>query len=102
MVGRNYPRLCLEWVFQSLLEIPSSTAPSWLCYIQCLVFIADEFSVRDLCFCQDHGPEPKLFPTEVKTEKCGRTEGCMGGAFCVSFQRLTGGCLVKPGTELCF
>lgn len=27
---------------------------------------------------------------------------CAGEAFCVSLQRLTGGCPVKPGTELCF
>lgn len=39
------------------------------------MFIADEFSIRDLCFCQEHGPEPRLSTMEAKTEKCGKREG---------------------------
>lgn len=38
------------------------------------MFIADEFSIKDLCLCQEHGPEPRLFTVEAKTEKCGRRE----------------------------
>ena len=49
-----------------------------LVHAECLVFIADEFSIRDLCFCQERGPEPRLFPMEAKTEKCGKREGYMG------------------------
>lgn len=39
------------------------------------MFFADEFSLRDLRFCQEHGPEPRLSTMEAKTEKCGKREG---------------------------
>lgn len=61
--------------------------------------IADEFSIKDLCLCQEHGPEPRLFTMEAKTmEKCGRRER----PFVFFLQTLTEECFVKPGTELCF
>lgn len=81
------------------VSISSSGPPLALGHPECLVFIADEFSIRDLCFCQEHGPEPRLFTMEAKTEKCGFEEG---EAFCVTPQRLTEECLVKPATEPCF
>lgn len=56
-----------------------------LLHPECLVFTANEFSFRDLCFCQEHGPEPRLFTMEARPEKCGEREGmCRRGLLCFS------------------
>lgn len=48
--------------------------PLALVHPECLVFIADGFSIKDLCFCQEHGPEPRLFTVDARTEKWGKRE----------------------------
>lgn len=60
----------------SLLLCPPP--PFDLVHPECLVFIADKFSIRDLCFCQEHGPERRMFPMVAKTDKCGKREGHVG------------------------
>lgn len=70
-------------VFGAGISVPLGNSllrclPLALVHPECVGFLADKFSIRDLCFCQKHDPEPRLFPIEAKTEKCGKREWYMG------------------------